>query len=56
MATINNVTKINTVEEFILSATEAKKYNTQVFWDIPLDVLKEIMKGDALDKVYGDDN
>lgn len=53
MDTINNVTKINTVEEFILSATEAKKNSTQVFWDISLDVLKEIMEGDALDKVYG---
>lgn len=54
MDTITNIVRINSVEEFITAATEAKKNNIQALWDIPQDVLREIMLGDALDKVYGD--
>jgi len=49
----NNVIKINSVEEFIAAAKEAKENNVQAFWDIPFDIMKEIMEGDALDIVYG---
>lgn len=52
MDTITNTTTINSVDDFIASASEAKKYGINRIWDIPLDVLKEIIEGDALDIIY----
>ena len=52
MDTVTNTVAINSVEDFITSASEAKKFDINRTWAIPLDVLKEIMEGDALDIVY----
>jgi hypothetical protein len=56
MGTGNNVVKINSLDQFIAAAKEAKKYNIQAVWDIEPDLLSEIMLSDVLDEIYGDAN
>jgi hypothetical protein len=53
MATITNTVKINTVEEFVAAAKEAKLYGTHPIWDIAPEVLREIMLSDVLEEIYG---
>lgn len=54
MDNITNLTTINTIEEFIDAATNAKKNNVNAIWTINPDLLREIMLGDTLEKIYGD--
>lgn len=52
MDTITNIIHIDTVEEYIEKMKEAKEHNTEIFFDMSLELLNEIMLGDALDKIY----
>jgi len=46
-----NEVSINTAEEFIASAKEAKKFNIQRVWTMDIELLKEIILSDDLDEL-----